>query len=74
MQRVSLCVCVSGVTALLVKNQGCGRGGRVSPLWENKEGGREIAEREENASFCDREVEEQEERTFIIAYFNPCPH
>lgn len=51
-------MCVSGVTALLVQNQGCGRGGRVSPPWENKEGDREIAEREENASFCDREVED----------------
>lgn len=36
-------------------NQGCGRGGRVTP-WENKEGEKEVREREENRSFCDRDV------------------
>ena len=53
-----MCVCVSGVTALLVLNQGCGRGGRVTP-WENGEGEREITEREreESRSFCDRELD-----------------
>lgn len=35
---------MTGVTALLVLNQGCGRGGRVTP-WEHKEVEEEIAQR-----------------------------